>query len=404
MMLWTIFKVGIKSLMGNAMRSILAMLGIIIGVAAVIAMLALASGFEKKMREGFATMGTNLLVVVPTLRQGGGVKSASQQTLVLEDATAIIKEIEGVEQVAPVVRSSAQLKYASENTRTSVTGSSATYFDIRNFPCDRGKPFTEADVAANARVVVLGPATVENLFGKNDPIGETIKLKGINFKVVGVTKSKGSQGWFNQDDLAIVPYTTAMKQLFGLTYLNEIDIQAKADADNKKVQDDVLALLRKRHRVQEGLPNDTDIRNQADMIQMATDQLQMFRILLASIAAISLLVGGIGIMNIMLVSVTERTREIGVRKAIGAKERSILTQFLIESIIISGLGGLMGVLLGFVASWVIPRATNNQLPSRIEPYSVLLALSFSAFVGIFFGFYPAWRASSLDPVEALRYE
>ena len=408
MLFWTIVKVGLKSLLANTLRSILAMLGIIIGVAAVIAMLALTAGAKKQVMERISAMGTNLLVVRPGQSGFHGVASGTQQTLSLADAEAIVREVPGVRRLAPAVGSSAQVKYLNRNTRTRVTGTSGTYLAIRDFEVASGRTFTEPEVDAMARVAVLGPATVEDLFGISDPLGQTIKLNGVNFVVIGVLKAKGDQGWFNPDDQVIVPYTTAMKQLFGLDYLGEIDVQAQGEADLTQVQSSVTALLRKRHRLQEGTPDDFNVRNQADMIETANQFTRMFTILLGGTASISLLVGGIGIMNVMLVSVTERTREIGIRKAIGAKERSILLQFLIEAMIISGLGGLIGVALGVSAAHLIEilttKYTTTPFVTVVEVPSIFLALSFSAIVGIVFGCYPAMRAAWLDPVEALRYE
>jgi len=253
-----------------------------------------------------------------------------------------------------------------------------------------------------ARVAVIGPTTAENLFEGKNPVGETIKIKGINFAVVGMTKAKGSQGWRNPDDQITVPYTTAMKQLFGLDYINEIDIQAVDSDTLEKIQASATAVLRKQHRLVDDVPDDFHFHNQAEIVETASEATRTFAFLLGGIAFISLLVGGIGIMNIMLVTVTERTREIGVRKAIGAKNRDILLQFLIEAMILSCLGGIIGVALGIGAAQIIERWTQFETVARIS--SVLLALSFSAAVGIFFGYYPARRAALLDPIEALRYE
>jgi putative ABC transport system permease protein len=401
MLFWTIIKVALKSLLANKLRTLLAMLGIIIGVGAVISMLAMGAGAQKQVMQNISAMGTNLLVIRPSERGSGGVMSGSQQNLTVEDAAAILK-VKGVLLVSPLVERSVQIKYFNLNSRVEVVGSSPTYFPIRNFNIEHGRAFTEGEVDGMMRVAVLGPTTVENLFQDEDPIGQTIKVKGINFKVVGVTKAKGDQGWFNPDDQAFVPYTTAMKQLFGLEYIREIDIQAVDGADLTKLQADITSLLRQRHRRLPDAPDDFRIRNQAEMIATATNVTKTFTFLLGGIASISLLVGGIGIMNIMLVTVTERTREIGVRKAIGAKNRDIMLQFLIEAIVLSALGGLIGILLGVGGANMIAKL--SQFKTLVQLPSVLLALSFAAAVGIFFGYYPARRAALLDPIEALRYE
>jgi len=402
MLFWTIIKVALKSLSANKLRTFLAMLGIIIGVGAVISMLALGAGAQKRVMERIASMGTNLLVVRPGQRGFRGVVSDTSQRLKLADAKAILDQVPNIYQVAPVVRGNSQLKYFDKNTRSIVIGSSITYFPVRNFEIEKGRSFTEGEVKRMARVAVLGPITSENLFEEASPVGETIKIKGINFRIVGITKAKGSRGRHSPDDQVIIPYTTAMKQLFGLDYLHEIDIQATDNAALEKLQEGTTALLRRRHRLVEGVPDDFRIRNQAEIVETASEVSRTFTILLGSIAGISLLVGGIGIMNIMLVTVTERTREIGVRKAIGAKNRDILLQFLIEAIVLSGFGGIIGVALGIGAAQMIAKWTEFVTVAR--PSSILLALSFSAAVGIFFGYYPARRAALLDPIEALRYE
>jgi putative ABC transport system permease protein len=402
MIFWMILKVALKSLMANKLRSVLAMLGIIIGVGAVIAMLAIGAGTQASVMNRISSMGTNLLVVRPGQRGTGGVMSGTQQNLTLDDAATLLTQIKGIKAVAPVVSGSGQLKYFGKNARATVTGTSITYMPIRAFEVDQGEMFTEQDVERMARVALIGPVTAENLFGAGDAVGQTIKVNGINFRVVGLLKSKGDQGYFNPDDQLIVPYTTAMKQLFGLDYLREIDVQATDDADLTQLQADVLQLFRKRHRIQPGMPDDVNIRNQADLLETANEVSKKFTVLLGAIAGISLLVGGIGIMNIMLVTVTERTREIGIRKAIGAKDRDILRQFLIEALVMSALGGLLGVVSGVGTAEVLGRFTD--FATIVKPYSIVLALGFSAAVGIFFGYYPATRAAKLDPIECLRYE
>ena len=402
MLFWMVIKSALQSLLANKLRSVLAMMGIIIGVGAVISMLGIGAGAQADIMNRMSAMGTNLLIIRPGNRGTLGVVTGTQQNLTVEDAVAIIDEVPGISMIAPVVNGSAQVKYYGRNARVTITGSSITYMPVRNFEVDQGRCFTEIESENAARVAIIGPTTVENLMGASDPLGQVVKVNGVNFRVVGVTKSKGDQGWFNPDDTLIIPYTTAMKQVFGLDYLREIDIQVADGADANKVIADATRVLRRRHRIADGAPDDFTIRNQAEMLEAANAMSQTFTILLGSIAAISLVVGGIGIMNIMLVTVTERTREIGVRKAIGAKDRDILGQFLTEAVVMSGLGGIIGVAAGFATGAIISKFTSFN--TIIQPFSVILALSFSAGVGIFFGFYPAQRASRLDPIEALRYE
>lgn len=402
MLFWTIIKVALKSLQANKLRTFLAMLGIIIGVGAVISMLALGAGAQKQVLERIASMGTNLLIVHPAQRGFRGVMSEASNRLKLDDVKAILENTRGVYQVAPVVRGNTHIKYFNKNIQSNVIGSSMTYFPVRNYKIENGRSFTEGEVERMARVAVIGPETAKNLFGDKNPVGETVKVKGINFSVVGVTKAKGSQGWRNPDDQVTVPYSTAMKQLFGLDHIQEIDIQAIDSHMLEKVQVATTALLRKLHRLADGDADDFHFHNQAEIVETASEVTRTFTFLLGGIACISLLVGGIGIMNIMLVTVTERTREIGVRKAIGAKNRDILLQFLIEAIILSFIGGVVGVALGIGTAQMIEKWTQFLTVPKLS--SILIALSFSAAVGIFFGYYPARRAAMLDPIEALRYE
>ena len=408
MLFWIIVKVGIKSLWANKLRSFLAMLGMIIGVGAVIAMLALGAGAKKQILSQIATMGTNLLVISPAQSGSQGVISGNRQNLTVDDARAL-RNVPGVARVAPVAAGGAQVKARNRNKPTRVTGTTGTYLGIRAFKVAQGRGMSDAECETMARVAVVGPNVATDLFSMEDPVGQRIKVKGINFTVIGVTEAKGDQGWFNPDDQVLIPYTTAMRQLLGQDYLKEVDVQAEEGADLRQVQADVSKLLRARHRLLEGEDDDFYVRNQADFIAMATAFTGTFTLLLGGVAGISLLVGGIGIMNIMLVSVAERTREIGIRKAIGATEGSIRTQFLLETLVISGLGGLLGVVFGILSAWLFPVLFTYVQPdmafaTSVEWPSVLLALGFSAAVGIFFGWYPARRAARLPPVEALRYE
>jgi len=408
MLFWMIVKVAFKSLMANKLRSVLAMLGIIIGVGAVIAMLAIGSGAQQSVMAQFSAMGTNLLTVRAGQRGFGGVMSGTQQNLTIEDATALLK-LPGIHAISPVAQGRKQVKYLAQNTNTSIYGVAATYFGIKNFNLDEGAFFSDADTESRlGRVAVIGPQTAENLFVSVDPIGKDIKISGIDFKVIGTFQSKGDTGWFNQDDLILIPYRTGIKELFGNTSttpnsIQEIDIEADDGVDMDKLQDDITTVMRRQHKLTPDAPDDVNIRNQADIMAAASSSIQTFAILLGSVAGISLLVGGIGIMNIMLVTVTERTREIGVRKAIGAKDRDILSQFLIEATIMSGVGGLMGVAWGVGAAKLLSMLV-PLFPTLIRTDAILLALGFSAAVGIFFGYYPATRAAKLDPIEALRYE
>ncbi len=408
MMLWMLAKVGVKALLANKLRSFLAVLGIIIGVGAVISMLALGAGTRENIMQRVSSMGTNLLIVRPGLAGRRGVMSGISQTMTIDDALAIAREVPDVEWVTPVVSQNAQIKYFNKNANVSTLGAAPSYLLVRNFELDHGRMFTDLEVDRMARVAVIGPTTAENLFGRDEPVGETIKIKGVNFEIIGLLKSKGDQGWSNPDDQAIIPVTTAMKQVFGVERLREIDILTDGTLkSNAPVVEAATDVLRRRHRIAAGEESDFNIADQAEMINMAESFGTTMSILLGSLGGISLLVGGIGIMNIMLVTVAERTKEIGLRKAIGAREGDIRNQFLFESVLVSGCGGVLGVGLGVGVAALIPylaRLSGAEFTTLVEWKSIAVALGVSVAVGMFFGYYPASRAARLDPIEALRYE
>ncbi|MDD5758248.1 MAG: ABC transporter permease [Desulfobulbaceae bacterium] len=402
MLIWTLIKIACKTLLANPLRTFLAMLGIIIGVGAVISMLALGSGAKAQVMGRVTAMGTNLLIVRPGGDRRGGVRSESNRGMKLADAETILRELPQVEAVAPLVMGRAQVKYFNQNINTTITGASLTYLSLRSFEIERGESFSALEDEHVSRVALLGANAAEQLFDEQNPVGETIRIKNVNFKVLGVLKAKGDQGWFNPDDMIIIPITTAMKQISGQDYLSEIDVKVENGADTAALEEKIGSILRTAHRLRPEVEDDFHVRNQSELIEMASSFTRTFSLLLGGIASISLIVGGIGIMNIMLVTVTERTREIGIRKAIGAREWDILRQFLLESIVISGLGGLLGIALGFITTFLVGQFTEFNM--LIEGSSIALALVVSAAVGIFFGYYPARRAAKLNPIEALRYE
>jgi putative ABC transport system permease protein len=404
MLFWTIVRVSLRSLIANKLRSVLAMLGIIIGVWSVISALALAAGVQQSIMTQVSSLGTNLLTITPGLRGSGGVMTGNQQNLTISDALALLK-VAQVSRVAPVVRGSVQARYFNKNTHTNLSGTAPAYFAIHDFRIEHGRLLSDADTDTASRVAVIGPTTAKNLFGPDYAwaIGQNIQVNGVAYKLIGILLSKGDQGWFNPDDQIMIPFTTAMKQVLGQDYLNEVDISATDQTRLDSVQAKAAALLRRRHHLGELVDNDFNIRNQTDLLSRASSIQFFLSMLLGGIAAISLMVGGIGVMNVMLVTVAERTREIGIRKAIGARRKDILLQFLIESVVMSGTGGTIGVIVGFTTAIVVT-LVQSSFSLVVTPLSVVLALTFSGGVGIFFGYYPALRASRLDPIEALRYE
>ncbi|MHB8093994.1 MAG: ABC transporter permease [Candidatus Aminicenantales bacterium] len=401
-------RIALRALARNKMRSFLTALGIIIGVGAVIAMVSLGEGAKRGVEERFNAMGTNLLFVRAGSRSSHGVRGGAGtfQRLTPEDAAAIEQQCSAVKYTSPSVNSNGQIVYGNKNWNTQISGTGAAYPEIRAWELETGTFFDEAQVRAAGKVCVLGTEVKKNLFEDEDPVGKIVRIKGIPFRVLGVLKAKGSSGgFFNQDDMITVPYTTVMKRLSRSRYLQSIDVQAVSADKTSEAQTQIEELMRIRHKLAPGAEDDFSVNNMTEIAEGAAQSTQIMGILLGSIASISLLVGGIGIMNIMLVSVTERIREIGIRMAVGAKEKDILLQFLTEAVVLSVLGGGLGVLFGIGSSKLmkfIPIFSTWK--TVVSPMAILLAFAFSASVGIFFGFYPARKASKLDPIEALRYE
>jgi len=405
MLLWTTLKIALASLLANKLRSLLTMLGVIIGVGAVIAMLSLGTGFGEVISGQIGKLGTNVLYIRPGQRGMGMVTMV--QTLTPEDGEAIVA-IDGVRAVSPWSMGSGEIKVGNRNTNAAIiTGGSPAFLLTQSYELARGRMFTDAEVRRQARVAVIGPKTAEDLFGQRNPVGQVIKIRGISFDVIGLLEPKGDLGRFNADDQAILPYTTAMRQLPPRRdYVQAIVIDAFRQEDLDRITKDATALLRRRHRIQPGEEDDFDVQNMAQLLetfQAISLGLTMF---LGTIAAISLVVGGIGIMNIMLATVAERTREIGIRKALGAKGSDILRQFLIEALVVTLGGGLVGLCLGWglTAGGAAVVSTWFKIPANLQWWVVAMSIAISTVVGLVSGLYPAIRASRLDPVEALRYE
>ena len=401
------FKLALRALARNKMRSILTMLGIIIGVGAVIAMVGIGQGASASIQSQISQLGDNVLYVSAGSTITGGMRggSGSATTLTVEDVEAIGNEIPSVRAVSPSVRAGGQLVYGNQNWAASggIIGASEAFPAIRAWPEASGEFFTDADVRSAARVAVLGKTVADNLFTGMDPLGQTLRIRNLPFRVVGVLAAKGQNSvGQDQDDTVIIPFTTAQKKLLSITYVPMAMVSAVSADATFTAQRQISDLLRQRHHLAANQEDDFTVRNLADIAEAASASSSIMTNLLASIAGVSLLVGGIGIMNIMLVSVTERTREIGIRMAIGARGRIIRRQFLIESITISLVGGIIGVLLGIVASTGI--ATTLHWPTLVSPLSIIGSVVFSAMVGVMFGYYPARKAAALDPIEALRYE
>lgn len=405
-MFWESIVIAFDGLKANKLRSLLTMLGIIIGVGAVIAMVSLGLGVQQKVQNSIASLGSNLLIIMPGANSAsGGPRQAAGSTITLtnKDAKAIANQIEDVSYVAPAVSQSYQLIYGNQNWKTNVQGTTAEFLDVRNYKMGSGTFFSNSDVETRARVAVLGPTVATNLFGGISPVGQTIRIGQAPFRVIGVLESKGQSSMGqDQDDLVVVPLNTAQERLMGITYLHNISVQVSDESVIDRVQNDITTLLRTRHRLAEGTEDDFSVRNLTAIMETMKENTNTITLLLGNIAAISLLVGGIGIMNIMLVSVTERTREIGIRKALGAKFRDILLQFLIEAIFLSVTGGLFGVLLGVAGAYAISAFAGWD--TVVSWLAIIAAFSVSVVIGLFFGIYPASKAAKLNPIDALRYE
>jgi len=401
-------KMAIVSLKINKMRSILTSLGIIIGVSAVIIMLAVGSGASKKIAKDMESMGSNLLMIRSASATSGGVRmgSGTKPTLTLKDSEAIEKYCRGILAVAPYSSEAKQLTYGNQNWSTTIGGTTASYLFIRNYEIVSGRNFVHEDIKNNTKVAIIGNTIATELFGDMDPINKTMRIGNVPFKIIGLLKTKGQNGMgMDQDDLVFIPITTAQKKVFGTDFpgtVKMINVKAQNSDVLSIAEEDITELLQTRHRIGKNQENDFEIRNLAEMQETIKSSAKTMSILLGAIASVSLLVGGIGIMNIMLVSVTERTKEIGIRMAIGAKASDIRIQFLIESFLLSIIGGIVGVLLGILGAKIVE--LTGAMTVAISSGSIALSLGFSGAIGVLFGYYPAYKASLLNPIDALRYE
>lgn len=403
MNLQTSFRIAMRALASNPLRSLLTMLGVIIGVGAVVAMVAIGQGARQATTQQVQSLGSNLLSIFASTAQTGGIARAEAvQTLTLEDAEAIRSGVPHVTGVSAEINRAAQVVYRNENTNTRVVGVTPEYPTVRNFHPVRGEFFGADDMRNRSRVALVGQTVANRLFAEGDPIGQRIKVRGVTFTVIGVMEPKGATSFSDRDDVVLVPLTTAQRRLFGTRSVGSIQVQVASEEAMPAAQEALGQLMRDRHRLGPNRDDDFTIRSQADILQAFTGVSQTMTVLLGGIAAVSLIVGGIGIMNIMLVSVTERTREIGIRMAVGARRRDIRLQFLVESVALSVTGGVIGVGIGIVGSRLI-----NQLAgwaTLLSAQAIVLAFAFAVAVGVFFGLYPAQRAARLDPIQALRHE
>ena len=408
-----LFKIALRAIAANKMRSFLTALGIIIGVASVIAMLAIGQGSKKSIQENIAQMGSNMIMINPGADRGpGGVRqdASSMETLKLTDYQSLKDECNYISAISPVVNKSGQFIYGKNNAPSTIYGVNTDYLTIRQLSVDDGEMFSDEDIKASAKVCVLGQTVVDNLFPDgSDPIGRVVRFNSIPFRVIGVLKKKGYNTMgMDQDDLVLAPYTSVMKRILAQTYLGSINCSAITEGLTDKATDEITTILRRNHKLkdatdtQEADDDDFSIRSQEELASMMNSTTDMMTILLGCVAGISLIVGGIGIMNIMYVSVTERTREIGLRMSVGARGVDILNQFLIEAILLSVTGGIIGVIIGVGSSYAIKFVAH--WPIYIQPWSIVMSFAVCTFTGVFFGWYPAKKAAQLDPIEALRYE
>ena len=399
-----LFKVSLRAVANNKMRSFLSMLGIIIGVAAVIIMMSIGQGSKESIRQALSTMGTNLLTIRPAADMRGGVRQdpSAMQTLKMADYERILREKRFVTKVSPEVTASGQVIYGNNNTTTSLYGESTDYLDIKQWNVEEGECFTDEDIKKAAKVVVVGTTIVKELFGNVDPIGKTIRFKSIPMRIVGVLKSKGYNSWgMDQDNVMIAPYTTVMKRIAAQTWFSSIVCSAVTEELSDAAIEELTQILRNNHKLKEDAVDDFTIRSQAEMMETMSSTMDTVTLILVVAAAFSLLVAGIGIMNIMLVSVTERTKEIGLRMAVGATGPVISLQFLIESVLISVTGGLIGILVGGGVSSLLPLM---GMPSSVPAWSVYVSFLVCVFIGVLFGYIPAQKAANMDPIEAIRHE
>ncbi|WP_295630991.1 ABC transporter permease [uncultured Mitsuokella sp.] len=400
------FMMALTSLYANKMRSLLTMLGIIIGVGAVIALVSVGMGVRSNVTSSIASLGSNMLIISPGASNKGGVRGAagSRQTLKYDDAKAIKSKVKDIDYVSPTVQTSYQIVYGNQNWNTTVEGVTPEFMSIRSLSVSNGSFISTNDLEKRNRVAVIGTTVAENLFDEKNPVGQNIRINNQPYKVIGLLTSKGQSSMGqDQDDMIYVPLTTAMERMLGITYVQSINVQVSDSTKMDQVQENIETLLRQRHHLTAGnKEDDFTVRNLTSLMETVSQSTSMLTLLLGAIAGISLLVGGIGIMNIMMVSVTERTREIGIRKALGATFMNIMTQFLIESMVIGVIGGLIGILVGIGASQLISKFGNFTTVITATP--IIVSFAFSVGIGLFFGIYPARKAAKLDPIEALRYE